>query len=220
MGLVILLLPMMLPHLLSLGGRNDFDHFVVNTLHSMDEQKLVKDCLKGKLRAQKELYEHFAEKMLGTCYRYTRSMRDAEDVLQEGFVKVFRHLHQYKQEGELGAWIRRIMVNTALNFLKRHRKYQEEMYFTEEYLHPVTTDEPVVRIQAKELADLIRQLPPGYQVIFNLHAVEGYSHVEIGEMLGISDGTSRSQYARARNLLITWIEKNSLQHKQEKYAGK
>jgi RNA polymerase sigma factor (sigma-70 family) len=186
----------------------------------MDQQKLVKDCLKDKPQAQKELYEHFAEKMLGICYRYTRSIRDAEDVLQEGFVKVFRHLDQYKHEGELGAWIRRIMVNTALNFLKRNRKYQDEMYFTEEYLHPVTTDEPIVRMQAKELADLIRQLPQGYQVIFNLHAVEGYTHVEIGEMLGISDGTSRSQYARARNLLITWIEKNSLQHKQEKYAGK
>lgn len=186
----------------------------------MDDQKLVRDCLKGKLQAQRELYERYSEKMLGVCYRYTRSMRDAEDVLQEGFVKVFHHLGQFKQEGELGAWIRRIMVNTALNFLKRHRKYQEEMFFTEEYLHPVTNDDPNVRIAAKELADLIRQLPQGYQVIFNLHAVEGYSHVEIGEMLGISDGTSRSQYARARNLLITWIEKQSSTNKQERYAGK
>ena len=90
----------------------------------MDHQKLVKDCLKGKPQAQRELYEHFAEIMLGVCYRYTRSMRDAEDVLQEGFIKVFHHLKQYKQEGELGAWIRRIMVNTALNYLKRNRKYQ------------------------------------------------------------------------------------------------
>ncbi|MEO8404785.1 MAG: sigma-70 family RNA polymerase sigma factor, partial [Chitinophagaceae bacterium] len=126
---------------------------------------------------------------------------------------------QFKGEGELGAWIRRIMVNTALNFLKRHRKYQEEMFFTEEYLHPVTDDDPSIALQAKELADLIRQLPHGYQVIFNLHAVEGYSHVEIGVMLGISDGTSRSQYARARNLLITWMDKQSVQ-KKEKYAGK
>jgi RNA polymerase sigma factor (sigma-70 family) len=185
-----------------------------------DYRKLVKDCLKGRLPAQRELYEHFAETMLGVCYRYTRSIRDAEDVLQEGFVKVFHCLHQYKEEGELGAWIRRIMVNTALNFLKRNRKYREEMFFTEEYLHPVTNDDPALRMNAKELADLIRQLPHGYQVIFNLHAVEGYSHVEIGEMLGISDGTSRSQYARARNLLITWIEKHSLETKKEKYAGK
>lgn len=186
----------------------------------MDHRRLVKECLKGKAQAQRELYELFAETMLGVCYRYTRSVRDAEDVLQEGFVKVFRHLDQYKHEGELGAWIRRIMVNTALNFLKRNRKYQEEMFFTEEYLHPVTDDDPAVRMNAKEIADLIRQLPQGYQVIFNLYAVEGYSHVEIGEMLGISDGTSRSQYARARNLLITWIEKYTNERKKEKYAGK
>ncbi|MFC0771717.1 RNA polymerase sigma factor [Terrimonas alba] len=186
----------------------------------MDHQRLVKDCLKGKPQAQRELYEQFAEIMLGVCYRYTRSMRDAEDVLQEGFVKVFRYLHQYKQQGELGAWIRRIMVNTALNYLKRHRKYQEEMFFTEEYMHPVADEDPAVRLQAKEIADLIRQLPQGYQVIFNLHAIEGYTHVEIGEMLGISDGTSRSQYSRARNLLITWIERYTLEKKNEKYAGK
>jgi RNA polymerase sigma factor (sigma-70 family) len=186
----------------------------------MDHQKLVKDCLKGKSQAQRELYELFAQPMLGVCYRYTRSVRDAEDVLQEGFIKVFHHLQQYKQEGELGAWIRRIMVNTALNYLKRNRKYQEEMFFTEEYLHPVTDDDPVIRLQAKELADLIRQLPQGYQVIFNLHAVEGFTHVEIGEMLGISDGTSRSQYSRARNLLITWIENYSVEKKKASYAGK
>lgn len=186
----------------------------------MDHQKLVRDCLKGKPQAQKELYELFAETMLGVCYRYTRSMRDAEDVLQEGFVKVFHHLNQYKQQGELGAWVRRIMVNTALNFLKRHRKYQEEMFFTEEYLHPVVADDAQMRLQAKELADMIRQLPQGYQVIFNLHAVEGFSHVEIGEMLGISDGTSRSQYARARNLLITWLKKYSEEKKNSTYVGK
>lgn len=186
----------------------------------MEHQKLVRDCLRGKLPAQRQLYELFAKEMLGVCYRYTRSIRDAEDVLQEGFVKVFHNLGQYKQEGELGAWIRRIMVNTALNFLKRNRKYQKEMYFTQEYLHPVADDDPEIRIQAKELADLIRQLPQGYQVIFNLYAVEGYSHVEIGELLGISDGTSRSQYSRARNLLITWIQNLSSDKKKEKYAGK
>jgi len=186
----------------------------------MDHQKLIRDCLKGKLKAQRELYELFAKNMLGVCYRYTRSIKDAEDVLQEGFVKVFVNLDQYKSEGELGAWIRRIMVNTALNFLKRNRKYQQEMYFTEEYLHPVSAEDPSLRLQARELADLIRQLPHGYQVIFNLHAVEGYTHVEIGELLGISDGTSRSQYSRARNLLITWIENFSSGKKKEKYAGK
>jgi RNA polymerase sigma factor (sigma-70 family) len=186
----------------------------------MNTQQLVKDCLKGKPGAQRELYERFAESMLGVCYRYTKSLKDAEDVLQDGFVKVFASLHQYKFEGELGAWVRRIMVNTALNFLKRNKKYRSEMYFAEQPLHPVANDNPVVSLEAKELANLIRQLPPGYQTIFNLYAVEGFSHVEIGEMLGISDGTSRSQYARARGLLINWMEKFSEDSKKEKYAGK
>ena len=185
----------------------------------MDQQKLVRDCLKGKIHAQRDLYNMYSEAMMGVCYRYTRSVSDAEDILQEGFLKVFLHLGQYKQEGELGAWIRRIMVNTALNFLKKNRKYQEEMFFTEEYLHPVTNEDPARTMEAKELADLVRQLPQGYQVIFNLHAIEGYTHVEIGKMLGISDGTSRSQYARARKLLITWIN-CSTQTKKENYAGK
>src|SRR5258705_6775457 len=112
------------------------------------------------------------------------------------------------------------MVNTALNFLKRNRKYRDEMYFKDHPLHPVTNDNPVIILEAKELAELIRQLPPGYQTIFNLHAVEGYTHVEIGQMLGIGHGTSRSQYARARALLISWIEKNSVETKNENYAGK
>ncbi|MBS1576819.1 MAG: sigma-70 family RNA polymerase sigma factor [Bacteroidetes bacterium] len=186
----------------------------------MDYYKLVRECLAQKPAAQKQLYEHFSETMLGVCYRYTKSFKDAEDVLQEGFVKVFRNLSQFKNEGELGAWIRRIMVNTALNFLKRNRKYQDEMFFTEEYMHPVADDDPEIQLSSKELADLIRQLPSGYQTIFNLYAVEGYSHIEIGEMLGISDGTSRSQYARARALLATWIKKNFSEVKSRSYAGK
>ena len=158
--------------------------------------------------------------MLGVCYRYTKSIKDAEDVLQDGFVKIFLSLHQYKFNGELGAWIRRIMVNTTLNFLKRNSRYSREMFFDEQPLHPVTDENPVVILQAKELADLIRQLPPGYQTIFNLFAVEGYSHTEIGEMLGISDGTSRSQYARARAVLINWLEESSDKQKSKSYAEK
>ena len=186
----------------------------------MDHYKLVKDCLKGKAAAQRQLYEHFAGTMLGVCYRYTKSIKDAEDVLQEAFVKVFLSLNQYRREGDLGAWIRRIMVTTALNFLKRNRNYRDQMYFPPEHLHPVISDDPAVILQAKELAELIRQLPPGYQAIFNLHAIEGYSHVEIGQLLGISDGTSRSQYARARALLISWLQNYPVDNKKEHYGGK
>ena len=187
----------------------------------MDYHKLVKDCIREIPAAQRQLYDHFAGPMLGVCYRYTKAMDDAEDVLQDGFVKVFKNLRQYKYEGELGAWIRRIMVTTALNYLKKNSRYNYEFSFDDENLHPVLNDNPEIKMTGKELADLIRQLPIGYQTIFNLHAVEGFSHVEIGGMLGINEGTSRSQYARARALLITWIKKNeAINFKTGVYAGK
>ena len=190
-----------------------------STLVNMNHKQLIKECLKGNGTAQRLLYQEFAEPMLGVCYRYTKSFKDAEDVLQDGFVKVFNSLASYKYEGELGAWIRRIMVNTALNFLKKNKRYQDELVFTDNYLHPVTNQDPAVLIDAKQIAGLIRQLPAGYQTIFNLHAIEGYTHVEIGEMLGINDSTSRSQYARARALLISWIEKHS-EDKKRNYVRK
>jgi RNA polymerase sigma-70 factor (ECF subfamily) len=183
----------------------------------MTDQQLVKNCLKGRREAQHLLYETHAEYMLGICYRYTKSMTDAEDVLQEGFIKVFKNLHQYKFDGELGAWIRRIMVNTAINYLKQQSRSRVDLTFPESNLHPVSNDDPEINLTVKELAELIRQLPAGYQTIFNLHAVEGYTHVEIGQLLGIHEGTSRSQYARARALLISWME-NDDEHKKTIYA--
>lgn len=184
----------------------------------MDNHRLVKDCIKGRPEAQRELYELFSESMLAVCYRYTKSVMDAEDVLQEGFIKVFRNIEQFKFQGELGGWIRRIMVNTALNYLKKNRNYQSDLAFLDNSLHPVSDDNPEVMMSAKDLAELIRQLPTGYQTIFNMYAVEGFSHVEIGAMLGINEGTSRSQYARARGLLIAWLEKRSEEYKKESYV--
>lgn len=182
------------------------------------EQLLVKECLKNNRVSQKQLYNQFAEVMLGVCYRYTKSLADAEDVLQEGFVRVFKNLHQYRFDGELGAWIRRVMVTTALNYLKRNAKYQNDPAFEKLDMHPVTDDNPEIKLNTKELASLIQQLPAGYQAIFNLHAVEGYTHVEIGKLLGITDGTSRSQYARARALMITWVKKYYSDNKMQSYA--
>ncbi len=182
-----------------------------------NHQQLIKDCLKGYPAAQKQLYQQFAPAMLGVCYRYTKSTQDAEDVLQDGFVRVFKFLDQYNKEGELGAWIRKIMVNTALNYLKKNKKYQQDLMFDTSELHVVSQDDPEMHLNAKELAELIRQMPTGYQTIFNLYAVEGYTHPEIGQMLGISENTSRSQYMRARQLLITWITNTD---KNKVYARK
>lgn len=184
----------------------------------MEQTKLLKDCLEGKSSAQRELYTLYVRGMLGLCYRYTKSMTDAEDVLQEGFIKVFKNLHQFKGVGDLGAWIRRIMVNTAINYLKSQSRYQYDLSFSGKNLHPVTNDSPELKLDARDLADLIRQLPIGYQTIFNLYAVEGYKHAEIANIMGISEGTSKSQYARARTLLIAWITKNELENKKGLYA--
>jgi len=183
-----------------------------------DHHKLVKDCLKNNALAQKQLYELFSDSMLGVCYRYTKSLNDAEEVLQQSFIKVFKNLHQYKMEGDLGAWIRRIVVNTAINYLKRKPHYQLDISFEDSHLHPVTYAEPEIKLNMQDLLNLVRQLPPGYQTIFNLYAVEGYSHAEIGKILGINEGTSRSQYARARALLISWLEKYSENEKKDSYG--
>lgn len=185
-----------------------------------DLNQLIKDCLKHKPEAQEKLYQLFASTMLGVCFRYTKSVYDAEEVLQEGFLKVFTRLKQYKGDGEFGGWVRKIMVNTALNYLKTNKKYRHDLLFDEMPLHAVSTNNPVIKLQAKELAELIRQLPTGFQTVFNLYAVEGYKHSEIASMLGINEGTSRSQYARARTLLAEWIEKNSLKEENGRYGTK
>jgi RNA polymerase sigma factor (sigma-70 family) len=187
-------------------------------LVAMDDHQLVRDCLKGSRPAQKLLYEQYAGILLGVCYRYTKSMEDAEDILQEGFIKVFKNLHQYRFDGPLGAWLRRIMINTAVNYLKKNRHYQQELSFSDATLHPVSNDDPELLLNVKDLTELIRQLPSGYQAIFNLHGIEGYSHAEIGKIFGINEATSRSQYSRARTLLISWVKRFSNDAKTEFYA--
>jgi len=204
---------------INLFSSNRFDDNPVRRI-AMDQKKLIVDCLDGNKAAQRLLYDQFAKQMLGVCYRYTKSMDDAEDVLQEGFIRVFRNLRQFKGTGDLGAWIRRIMVNTAINYLKSNSRYQTDLAFVGEQLHPVSADNPEVIMNAKDLADLIRQLPVGYQTIFNLYAVEGYKHVEIGKILGVTEGTSKSQYSRARALLISWLTKNTMDVQTGLYARK
>jgi RNA polymerase sigma-70 factor (ECF subfamily) len=172
----------------------------------MEHSQLIKDCIRGRRTAQQQLYDRFAAPMLGICYRYTKNLDDAEDVLQEGFIKVYNNLSQFRNKGELGAWIRRIMVNTALTYLKKHTRYHNQMDFDHMPLHPVIEEEANMNLQTAELIELIRQLPTGYQTIFNLVAIEGFNHLEVASILGISENTSRSQYSRARAMLIRDIE--------------
>jgi RNA polymerase sigma-70 factor (ECF subfamily) len=180
--------------------------------------EIIEKCLKGNREAQYRLYEHFAAQMLGVCYRYTRSMEDAEDVLQEGFIKVFKNLHQYRNHADLSAWIRKIMVNTALTYLNKHNRYKKEMLIDDIAVHPISDDNPEVKLNAKELADTIRELPLNYQTIFNLIAIEGYNYDEVCNLLELNINTARSQYSRARTMLINLLKKKE-QLPKENYAG-
>lgn len=163
----------------------------------MDEKELVKKCLQGKREAQHQLYRLFAPKMMGVCYRYASSREEAEDYLQETFIAVFTKLHQYRGEGDLGAWIRRIAVNTSLNNLKKSPPQTDDYYDTADLEQEFTAD-----TNDNELMELIQGLPSGYRTVFNLYAIEGYSHDEIAGMLNIKASTSRSQFARAREILM------------------
>jgi RNA polymerase sigma-70 factor (ECF subfamily) len=176
-------------------------------------KELVKKCIKGDLYAQEELYKQYAKEMMGMCYRYTKSLADAEDVLQEGFIKVFTKLKQFKNEGELGAWIRKIMIHTAINYLKKHNRYKIELQLEEVPLHPVSYQNPEVVLDTKQLVELIRSLPVGYQTVFNLIAVEGYKQPEVAHILQMNENTVRSKYNRARAMLIHLLENNNWQYK-------
>lgn len=168
-----------------------------------DDKALIRDCLRNQAAAQKALYERFSSSMMGVCYRYARNRADAEDMLQEGFIRVFTHLSQYRSEGSLEGWIRRIMVTTAINFLNRNKHLQQQMEI-EQAGAIAAGGQPDDALHGRELLELMHRLPTGYRTVLNLYAVEGYSHKEIGQMLGIAESTSRSQYARARELLASW----------------
>ena len=166
----------------------------------MTETELITACRQGSSRAQKQLYEQFSSLMLSVCLRYLRRREDAEEALIVGFTKVFRALDQYRHEGSFEGWIRRIVVNEALGMLRR----KEPLHLA---IDDLTYDVPAVaataesQLSADDMLALLAGLPAGYRTVFNLYALEGYSHPEIGELLGISEGTSKSQLSKARGML-------------------
>ncbi len=164
----------------------------------MTDEDLVSDCSKGKSQAQQALYERFSRKMFGVCLRYTSTREEAEDILQEGFVKVFQAIGMWKAIGSLENWIKKIIVNTALDYHRQQHTRLEETELLENSGDPV---EPLQQFHAQQLLKIIQQLPVGYRNVFNLYAIEGFNHREIAEMLNITEGTSKSQYARARTHL-------------------
>lgn len=150
---------------------------------------------------QEELYRRFAPKMYAVCFRYASNANDAQDLLQEGFIKVYRNLHRFKAEGSFEGWMRRVFVNTSIEHYRKKSLDLSSVTEKEEGTIEDTDISALDQLAVKDIMMLIRELAPGYQTIFNLYVVEGYSHKEIGDMLGISEGTSKSQLARAKSIL-------------------
>ncbi|MEZ4974490.1 MAG: sigma-70 family RNA polymerase sigma factor [Cyclobacteriaceae bacterium] len=171
-----------------------------HTVFMLQDEELIKGCAKGDRASQKALYERYCRKMMVTCQRYARDEAEAEDTLQEGFVKVFKHLPNFRFESKLSTWMTRIMINTALN-KQRQRLNMLPMVDVEEVQIKMDEELSLTQFHLNELLSIVRTLPDGCRIVFNLFAIEGYSHKEIGEMLSISVGTSKSQYNRARSLL-------------------
>ena len=168
----------------------------------MTEDELIRGCLQDNAACQKEVFDRFSGRMLGVSNRYARNSTDAEDILQDAFIKIFNKMEQFKFEGSFEGWIRRIVVNTAL---KKYalRRYEKEVvgYEVKDKNESALDPSAYSHLSAKDLLNLVSTLPDGYRLIFNLYVIEGYQHDEIAEMLGIQPGTSRSQLVKARNML-------------------
>lgn len=164
------------------------------------EKDLIEDCIKENRAAQKALYERYCRKMMVVCQRYAKSTQEAEDILQDGFIKVFANIKSFRGDSRLDTWMTRIMINTALN-AQRQKLYLIPMVDVEGIDLREEEQVSLSGIHLKELITMVQSLPDGCRLVFNLFAIEGYSHKEIGAMLSISEGTSKSQYNRAKSLL-------------------
>jgi RNA polymerase sigma factor (sigma-70 family) len=173
--------------------------------HIYAESDLIKGCIEGDRRVQERLYNQYAGKMYAVCLRYCNDADAAQDVLQEGFVKIFKNLEKYRGEGSFEGWIRRIFVNTAIEHFRR----KVTLSTISETVENTFEDKDFTvfdKLAERDILAMIRELSPGYRTVFNMYVVEGYSHAEIGKMLNISEGTSKSQLARAKGLLQKMIE--------------
>jgi RNA polymerase sigma-70 factor (ECF subfamily) len=167
----------------------------------MTEEAILKGCLQNDATAQRELYNRYSPKMLSVCYRFAHNREDAEDMLQEGFIKIFSQMHTFGNRGAFEGWIRRIIVHTCINTLKKNKKFNESVDIIHATGAMVREESVPSIVQAKQIVECIRMLPIGYRTVLNLYAIEGYSHREIGIMLDIEESTSRSQYTRAKAML-------------------
>jgi RNA polymerase sigma-70 factor (ECF subfamily) len=165
-------------------------------------RKIIKGCLEGNRKDQELLYRRHAAKLYAVCLQYSGNNEEARDILQEGFIKIFENLSSYKHEGSFEGWMRRITVNTALEkYRSRNSLYRVEDIEQVPEPDAEPDNQDYAGLEAADLLEIIRELPPKYRMVFNLYAIEGYSHKEISEMINISEGTSKSNLSRARSIL-------------------
>lgn len=175
---------------------------VVNLHH--EEKKLIEQALNNNRHAQQKLYSQFAPKMLGVCRQYVKDLQQAEDVMITGFMKVFTNLKNFEYKGSFEGWIRRIIINECISFIrvKKEVKFMEDESFVEDSHNSIES-----QLSLDDIQLLIDNMPEGYKMVFNLYVIEGFKHQEIAQILGITEGTSKSQLSRAREMLQTQIQK-------------
>jgi len=175
------------------------------TVKGLSQQELIDGCIRGRRECTGALYSYFSPKMFGICLRYANDYHSAEDILQEGFIKVFHNIDRFRSEGSFEGWMKRIFINTAIEYYRKqnnHNGHAELEMVAMQHI-PETALE---NLATQDLLKLIQRLSPGYRTVFNLYVIEGYSHKEVAKMLGISEGTSKSQLARAKGLLKKMVE--------------
>jgi len=168
--------------------------------HNLLDSDLIKGCISGDRRMQELLYKKFSPKMYAICLRYAGNNYDAQDLLQEGFIKVYKNLEKFRNEGSFEGWMRRVFVNTSIEHFRRKVNLNSITENEEKGIEDSTWN-VLDSLAERDIIQLIQELSPGYRTVFNLYVVEGYSHKEIGDILGISEGTSKSQLARAKMIL-------------------
>jgi len=184
-----------------------------NILH-----ETVRKCAEGDRKAQQELYKFYYSKMMGVCYRYSKNPEDAKDLLHDGFIKVFNNLAKYNFNGSLEGWVRRIMVNTAIDFYRKNKNVylvNEDESSVLENSKIESADNIYSQFGVTDIMEAIQALSPAYKTVFNLYAIEGYPHKEIAEMLNISEGTSKSNLAKARQKLRKLLEHRETEYHHE-----
>lgn len=179
--------------------------------------ELITRCKAGERTAQELLYKQFASKMLGVCMRYATDKMEAEDMLQNGFIRIFKKLDDYRGDGSFEGWVRRIMVHCSIEYYRKHHKMMQMVDVTEIGNEPSVNPAAMANMNIKDLLNIIQQLSPSYKMVFNLYAIDGYSHREIAEIVGITEGASKSQLSRARAILKEKILK--MEDKRYENAG-